>query len=85
MAARELGYGPVWALGSAGAISFFPIIDGAKTLIILGERGEVSAGSIKMCGTRWRKAGRRVRVVMPDPEFSDLNDVLIAERRRECS
>jgi hypothetical protein len=80
MAARELGYGPVWALGSAGAISFFPIIDGVKQLTILGETGEVSAKTIKLCGTRWRRAGRRVRVVMPDAPHSDLNDVLIAER-----
>jgi putative DNA primase/helicase len=85
MAARELGYGPVWALGSTGNISFFPIIDGVKTLLILGERGDASAEAIKVCGTRWRKAGRRVRVVMPDPEFSDLNDVLMAERRRDCA
>ncbi len=80
MAARQLGYGPVWVLGGVGAISFFPIIDCVKQLIILGERGSASARAIKLCGTRWRKAGRRVRVVMPDPEFSDLNDVLIAEK-----
>jgi putative DNA primase/helicase len=85
MAARELGYRPTWALGSTGNISFFPILDGVKTLLILGERGDASAEAIKVCGTRWRRAGRRVRVVMPDPEFSDLNDVLIAERRRECA
>ena len=73
------GYGPTWALGSIGGISFFPIIDGVKTLIILGERGDASTRAIKICGTRWRKAGRRVRVVMPAPQFSDLNDVLMAE------
>jgi putative DNA primase/helicase len=77
MAARQLGYTPGWALGGVGAISFFPIIDGVKQITILGERGAASARAIKMCGTRWRRAGRRVRVVMPDPEFSDLNDVLI--------
>jgi putative DNA primase/helicase len=84
-AARELGYRPTWALGSTGNISFFPILDGVNTLLILGERGDASAEAIKVCGTRWHKAGRRVRVVMPDLEFSDLNDVLIAERRRECA
>jgi putative DNA primase/helicase len=80
MAARQLGYAPAWALGSVGAISFFPIIDGAKQLTILGERGAACARAIKMCGTRWRRTGRRVRVVMPDPEFSDLNDVLIMRK-----
>jgi hypothetical protein len=80
MAARELGLAPVWALGSAGAISFFPFIDDVKRLVILGEAGERSKQAIKMCGTRWRKADRRVRVVMPNEGFSDLNDALIAER-----
>ncbi len=78
MAARQLGFAPVWALGSVGAISFFPLIDRVKRLMILGESGDVSARAIKFCGTRWRKAGRQVRIVMPNIG-SDLNDVL-AER-----
>ena len=62
-----------------GAISFFPLIDGVKRLVILGEAGEASAKAIKICGKRWcTKARRRVRVVMPNEAFADLNDVLIA-------
>jgi putative DNA primase/helicase len=82
MAARQLGYAPAWALGSTGTISFFPIIESIKQLMILGERGSASARVIQICGTRWRKAGRRVRVIMPDTCFSDLNDVLIAEKAK---
>ena len=51
-----------------------------KTLIILGERGDVSAQAIKLCGTRWKKAGRRVLIVMPDSPHSDLNDVLLERK-----
>ena len=80
MATRQLGYGPAWALGSVGAISHFPIIDCVETLIILGERGDVSAQAIKLCGTRWKKAGRRVLIVMPDSPHSDLNVALIARK-----
>jgi putative DNA primase/helicase len=80
MAARQLGLGPVWALGSVGAISFFPLIDGVTQLTILGEVGEASACAIKFCGTRWRRSGRRVRIVMPNDGLSDLNDALIAKR-----
>ena len=76
-AARILGFSPVWALGSVGAVSFFPVIEGVKQLTILGERGDASANAIRICGRRWTKAGRRVRVVMPKVG-SDLNDVLIA-------
>ena len=78
LAGRQLGFAPAWALGSVGAISFLPLIDGVRQLTIFGEAGEASAGAIKIAGTRWRKAGRRVRVVMPNTG-SDLNDV-ISER-----
>jgi putative DNA primase/helicase len=78
MAAEQLGLRPAWALGSAGAISFFPLIDDVKQLLILGESGEASARAIKFCGTRWRKGKRRVRIMMPDNGCSDLNDELIA-------
>jgi putative DNA primase/helicase len=80
MAAREFGFKPTWALGSVGAISFFPLIDSVKQVTILGETGEASAHAIKLCGTRWRRAGRRVRVVMPNDGLADMNDALIAER-----
>jgi hypothetical protein len=80
VAARELGFKPTWVLGSVGAISFFPVIEGVKQLFILGERGNPSARAITSCGAHWRQAGRCVRVVMPDPPYSDLNDVLIAEK-----
>jgi hypothetical protein len=78
MAARQLGLGATWALGSAGAISFLPVINNVRTLIVLGEAGEASARAIKFCTKRWRAAGRQVRVAMPDPGLSDFNDVLIA-------
>jgi putative DNA primase/helicase len=81
MAARQLGHAPnCWALGSVGAISFFPLLDDVKQLVILGEQGPASARAVKIAGTRWRKTGRRVRVIIPDTPFSDLNDVLIAEK-----
>jgi putative DNA primase/helicase len=79
MAARQLGLGPAWALGSAGGISFFPLVDRVKQITILGEACATNARAIRICGKRWRKAGRRVRIVMPNVG-SDLNDALIAER-----
>jgi hypothetical protein len=69
MAARELGFMPAWALGSAGSISFFPLIDAVKTLTILGERDKGNTDAIHICKARWRRAGRRV-----------LNDVLATKK-----
>jgi len=80
MAARELGIRPTWALGSTGGISGFPILNGIARLTILGETDQASADAIHFCGRRWRKAGRRVRIVMPDIG-SDLNDELMAAAR----
>jgi Toprim domain len=79
LAARELGYRPVWALGSVGAIGFFPVLKGIKRLLILGEAGKASAEAIQFCGRRWHRAGRRVQIVMPDLG-SDLNDQLMLRR-----
>jgi putative DNA primase/helicase len=81
MAARQLGFAPAWALGSVGAISFFPVLEQIKTLKILSEAGKASADAIQLCGRRWTRAGRRVRIVRP-PIGSDLNDTLMAEAAR---
>lgn len=81
MAARQLGVGcPTWALGSTGGIAGFPILQGVKTLNILGETGEASRQAIHFCARRWEGAGRRVRVTTPDIG-NDLNDELMAAAR----
>jgi putative DNA primase/helicase len=79
LAAAQLGLGPAWALGSVGAISFFPTIDGVSELTILAEAGDASARNVKICGRRWRRAGRRVLVSRPTVG-SDHNDVLMQRR-----
>jgi putative DNA primase/helicase len=81
MAARQLGFTPTWALGSVGSISFFPVLEQIKTLKILGEAGRASADAVQLCGRRWTRAGRRVRIIRP-PVGSDLNDTLMAETAR---
>ena len=78
LAGRQLGYGPAWAMGSVGALSFVPLLPGINRLVILGETGEASARAIEILGRRWYNAGRLVRIIEPDPGFSDLNDELMA-------
>jgi putative DNA primase/helicase len=78
MAGRQLGYRPAWALGSVGAISFFPILENIKTLKVFAEAGKASADAIQFCGRRWHRGARRVRIVRPRVG-SDLNDQLICE------
>jgi hypothetical protein len=76
LAGRQYGFSPAWALGSAGAISKFPVISGVQQLIILAEPGTETA--VGYCGKRWRGAGRQVRIVK-SAVGSDLNDALMSE------
>jgi hypothetical protein len=79
MASGDIERAPVWALGSVGAISFFPVLDGVKRLIILGESGEASAQAVRLCGHRWQHAGRHVQVLYSEIG-SDVNDALMMEK-----
>jgi hypothetical protein len=79
MAARQLGVRPTWALGSTGAIAGFPVLEGVKQLRILGETGAASREAIRFCAPRWKRAGRRVRIAMPEIG-NDLNDELMMKK-----
>lgn len=76
MTARVLRIRPVWALGSAGGITKFPVLPGISSLRLIGERCRVNADAVEMCGKRWRVAGRRVCVIVPPTGCKDLNDAL---------
>jgi hypothetical protein len=77
MAARQLGHAPAWALGSAGMISKFPLLDGIERLGILRENDGANARAAQFCGGRWHRAGRKVQIVMPTTG-NDLNEELMA-------
>jgi hypothetical protein len=72
MAAQQLGYAPAWALGSVGAISFFPIIDGVKQLTILGEQGAASARDAKTIGDTTKLDSKRRAFVRASGKLQDL-------------
>jgi hypothetical protein len=50
LAARQIGFAPVWALGSAQAIARLPVLAGIEALTILAQSDETTA--------QWRNAGR---------------------------
>jgi len=76
MAARQLGIRPTWALGSAGAITHFPVLPNIRTLRLIGENDCINEAAVEQCGLRWQTAGRCVRVIRPTDDCNDLNDVL---------
>jgi hypothetical protein len=70
-----MGLKPTWALGSAGAIATFPVLNGVECLTILREPESPSATT--ECATRWHDAGREVSIVR-STIGSDVNDALMA-------
>jgi len=76
MVMGELERAAVWALGSAGGIERFPVLPNINTLRIIGENDHTNERAVEQCGLRWQAAGRCVRVIKPDPDCKDLNDVL---------
>lgn len=79
LAAMQLGLGPAWALGSVGAISFMPVLDGISRLILLAKAGEASQRAVHICARRWKRAGRRVTISRSEVG-SDHNDILMQHR-----
>jgi hypothetical protein len=79
LAGRELGFRPVWALGSAGAIGTFPVLPGIDGLTILAETDDsgANAKAVRQCGNRWGAAEREVIVATPRVA-GDMNDALQA-------
>jgi Toprim domain len=78
MAARQLEVGGyAWALGSVGAISFFPVLPDFRELIILGETGPASTEAVAICRKRWETAYRKIKIIT-SKVGSDVNDALMA-------
>lgn len=77
LAARQLGFAPAWALGSAGAIAAFPLLAGVEGLTLLAEddRTGANARAVEACANRWHRAGREVVIVAPIGG-GDANDAL---------
>lgn len=77
LAGRQLGFRPVWALGSAGAIGLFPVLPGIDGLTILAETDDsgANARAVKTCGNRWAAEQREIIVATPRAA-GDMNDAL---------
>lgn len=72
---RMLGYGRSWALGSAGELAKFPVIEAVSELLIHLECDVVNVRAAHRCADRWRATGKRVSFIKPRAG-SDLNDAI---------
>jgi hypothetical protein len=87
LAARMRGFRPAWALGSAGTLKTFPVLDGVESLTIIVDHdlpdkngrlaGQEAAAE---CSQRWTLTGREVRRIVPRRQGADMADLVEAHR-----
>jgi putative DNA primase/helicase len=77
LAARALGFRPIWALGAAAPIGVFPVLPGIEALTILGEsdKNGTNKANALACGRRWLAAGQEAAIVFPNID-GDMNDLV---------
>lgn len=73
LSARQLGYRPAWAMGSADAIANLPVLFGVEALTVFAENDDASARAAEAACERWERAGREAWMV--EPPAGDFNDV----------
>jgi putative DNA primase/helicase len=76
LAARQLGFSPVWALGSARR--FIPV-DNVDELVLLAEHDDASRRAADACSELWRGRGKKVMLALPRIG-GDFNDYLLGAR-----
>jgi hypothetical protein len=76
LAARQLGFGAIWALGSARGLA---PVNGVNELIILGEHDEASRRAADACSQLWSERGKKVFLALPR-SGGDFNDHLMRAR-----
>jgi putative DNA primase/helicase len=80
---RMLGFKPAWAIGSAGALRSFPVIDGIESLTLMvdndpaDQRGRRAGDEVATeCWRRWKDAGREVQAYTTNKVRTDIADVI---------
>jgi putative DNA primase/helicase len=79
LSGRMEGLGPVWALGSSGAVRSFPVLKGLTEITILEENDPTSRRDVEACTRRYITAGKPVNIITPNTG-NDLNDAWRATR-----
>ena len=79
LAARMMGLGPVWALGSSGAVGSFPVLKSLSTISVLQENDLRSRQDVETCARRYLLARKTVTIITPDVG-KDMNDSWRASR-----
>lgn len=74
LAARQLGYRPTWALGSAVSAGF-PLLAGIEAITVFAENDDASNRAAEACAERYERAGCEAWIC--EPPQGDINDVIM--------
>jgi len=69
---RALGYDPVWAVGSAGAIARFPVIEGISCLTVAVDNDHAGLSALGAVCERWGERANGIMVEREGADFADL-------------
>ncbi|TGQ51622.1 virulence-associated protein E [Mesorhizobium sp. M1C.F.Ca.ET.193.01.1.1] len=74
LAILAAGLGPVWSLGSAGAVASFPVLAGIETLTVFADHDGPGLAAAQQCAERWVTAGKEVFIRWPRELGHDYAD-----------
>lgn len=77
LAIMAAGWRPVWACGSAGSISTFPVLPGVEALTIFADADPTGLAAAQSCQARWLAAGRECTIILPPDDGQDWADVTV--------
>lgn len=83
LAVLAMDHGPVWAMGSCGAIERLPVIEQVDRLWIWGDHDAPGIRAADRCAARWAIAGRGVTLRIPNQDGYDPCDVWRARNARQ--
>lgn len=75
LALLERGYFPLWALGSAGAISALPVMFGVGRIAVCADHDEAGLAAADRCCRRWTEAGHPAELLHRSVWGKDFADV----------
>lgn len=77
LACMSVGFAPVWAALSAGAIATFPVLSGIESVTVFADNDESGTGltTARACATRWARGGADARIVLPPRLGRDWADI----------
>lgn len=76
LAAMMLGYAPMWALGSAGAIERFAVIEDVLELCVCADHDKVGRHAAAIARANWWFAQREAEVLLPAKAGCDFADLV---------